>query len=214
MKRFLFVLALVGVWGVAGRGLEAQAQPLSFGIRAGLNTGVYNFDDVRLATGTIASVADRSNGYQAGVIMRISLPVFLYVQTELDVAMRDYDFAIKPLGEGKTTYKSVRTTRIEVPLLVGFRVAGARFFCGPVWHIHSQQRSGQGTSYDLLEVTFDENNLAATIGAAIDFNRLFVEIRYQGYLKQTHSRVKLAGTKGSINVEHDQLLQLSFGMMF
>lgn len=213
MKRILLLVALVGLWSTT-HNTKALAQPLRFGVRAGLNTGIYSFDDVKLPTGTIKSVADRSNGYQVGALMRISLPLFIYVQTEMDLVVRDYDFAIQSAGSSPTSYKSVRTTRLDVPLLVGFKVLGARFFCGPVWRIYSHQHNRQGSSHEPLEVVFDDNSLSAAIGAAIDFNRLFVEIRYQGYLKQTHSRVKLAGTKGELDVDHDQLLQLSFGVMF
>lgn len=79
MKRFIVIwlATMLACWA-------ADAQVLRFGARVGLNTGAFTFDQVTIDRHTIAPTVDRSSGYQVGLLMRLSIPKFIFVQPELD----------------------------------------------------------------------------------------------------------------------------------
>ena len=202
---------------LAGLGLllahwVAEAQVLKFGARVGLNTGVYDFEQVYTEAGTVVPVADRCGGYQLGAMMRLSIPHFLYIQPELDVLTRDLAFGVKQEGE-PMQYKNIRVVRLELPVMVGFNIAAAHFFAGPVWHISTRQHS-RGSSSTPLELRFDDNDVAAMAGAAIDFDGIFMEVRYMRYLRQTDVEMRVSTQRTMVDVAHDDMLQISFGVLF
>lgn len=214
-RNFLLSVAVAAVlllWGPTTT--RVAAQPLAFGMRVGLNTSTYGFDTVYLPEGSVEATTDRSGGFQAGLFARLSIPFFIYFQPEINLVMRDYGFGIRGADGGVLDYNSLRTLRFEVPVLVGVKVVGARFFGGPVWRVHSSQQLRSRSSGERLEVRFDDNDIATTLGAAIEFGELFVEMRYLFYLGQTTSRVSYAGSEGDLEVNHDDLLQISFGLFF
>lgn len=207
MKRFILLwlatlLALVA----------AEAQVLRFGARVGLNTGAYTFDQITIDRHTIAPAIDRSGGYQVGLMMRLSVPKFVFVQPELDLVVRDYAFALhKPSRVAE--HKNIRTLRLELPVMLGFKIGAARFFGGPVWRIDSHQYyKGEGPTP--FEVRFNDNDIAGMAGASIDLDGLFVEVRYMQYLKEITSEITLSGQSADLVVQDDNLFQISFGVMF
>lgn len=207
MKRLTItsLALLIALWA-------ADAQILKFGARVGINTGVYDFDQTPFKEGYIVPAADRCGGYQVGAIMRVSIPHFIYVQPELDLVTRDLAFGIKRDGS-PMEYKNIRTVVLEMPVMVGFNIAAAHFFAGPVWRISSYQhnRGGGSTPFKIL---FDDNNIAAMAGAAIDFEGLFVEVRYMRYLRQTEAELRLFEQASKVEIAHDDMLQISFGVLF
>ena len=207
MKRILLIwlATMLACWA-------SDAQLLRFGARVGLNTGAYDFDEVRIGSYTIAPASDRSAGYQVGVLMRLSVPHFIYVQPELDLTLRDYCFALHRPSRA-AEYKNLRTARIELPVMVGFKIGPARIFGGPLWRIDAHQFY-KGDGEVPIEIRFNDNDIAGMAGAAFDIEGLFVEMRYVRYLKQTHSEVLLNDQTARLVVNNDNLLQISFGVMF
>lgn len=190
----------------------ADAQVIKFGARLGLNTGVYDFEQVPIEGGYVVPVADRSGGYQAGILLRFSIPRFVYIQPELDLLLRDLSFGIRREGE-PMEYKNLRVVRLELPVMVGFNIFSAHFFAGPVWHLSTkQQLRGAGTTP--FELGFEDNDVAAMVGAAIDFDGIFMDVRYMRYLHQTEVDMRVAGDGTVVNVSNDDMLQISFGVLF
>lgn len=207
MKRLFLLLS--GILLVAW---VAQGQLLGVGARVGIGTGSYEFDSIGIEGGTLEPAGDRVGGFQAAIFARLSIPTFLYIQPELQLSQRDYIFGIKYPSEPKE-YKTVRTYRLDVPLLVGFKFGNMRIFGGPVWRIGSRQHTkGEGdTSFD---ISFNHNDIAATGGVAVEFDGLVVELRYVGYLEKTESEVKVASEKHKVGVNHDGTVQINFGLFF
>lgn len=207
MKR-IFTL-LVGVMLTCW---AANAQLLGVGARLGIGTGSYDFDTVAIDGGTLESASDRVGGYQAALILRLSIPTFIYIQPELQLSQRDYSFGIKYPSEPKE-YKTLRTHRLDLPLLVGFKFGAVRIFGGPVWRLGSKQYlRGKGTTP--FDVTFNDNDIAAVGGASVEFDGIFFDLRYTGYLDKTSSTMKVAGKSKQISVNHDATVQINFGLMF
>lgn len=207
MKR----LILMGCTLILALGV-AEAQILKFGARAGLNTGVYNFDKTQFDGGYVVPAADRSGGYVVGIFTRLQIPHFIYFQPELDMLVRDVSLGIK-LDDEPMEYKNIRTMRIELPVMVGFNIAAAHFFAGPVWRISTNQHY-RGAGSTPFEIKFNDNDVAAMAGAAIDFEGVFMEVRYMRYLHKTEGKMKIAGQSTNVEVSNDDMLQISFGVVF
>ncbi len=207
MKRLVLLLVgtLLTCWA-------ADAQLLGFGARIGIGTGSYEFNSVPIEGGTLEPVGDRVGGYQAALLLRLSLPTFIFVQPELQFSQRDYVFGIKYPSQPKE-YRNIRAYRMDIPLLLGFKFGSVRIFGGPVWRVGSHQYA-HGESKIPLEVTFNDNDIAAVGGASVEFDGVFMEIRYTGYLEKTTSVVKVARERKEVAVTHDGTVQINFGILF
>lgn len=206
MKRIFLLLVgtLLTVWA-------ADAQLLGFGARIGIGTGSYEFDSVRIEGGTLESAGDRVGGYQAALFLRLSIPTFIYIQPEVQLSQRDYIFGIKYPSLPKE-YKNIRTYRVDVPLLLGFKFGSLRLFGGPVWRIGARQYAqGGDTPFD---ITFNDNDIAAVGGVGVEFDGIILEVRYTSYLEQTTSEVVVAAQKEQLKVKHDGTVQINFGIFF
>lgn len=190
----------------------ADAQLLGLGVRLGIGTGNYEFDSVPIEGGTLEPAGNRVSGYQAAVFLRLSIPTFIYLQPELQLSQRDYIFGIK---YPKTTkeFKDIRTYRLDVPLLLGFKLGNVRLFGGPVWRIGSKQYS-KGSGPTPLRVNFDDNSVAAMGGIGVEFDGIFFEVRYTGYMEQTTAQLKVAEQRKTVDVTHDSTVQINFGLFF
>ncbi len=206
MKRIVLLLVgtLLTVWA-------ADAQLLGFGARLGIGTGSYEFDSVSIEGGTLEPAGDRVSGYQAALFMRLSIPTFIYIQPEVQLSQRDYIFGIKYPAEPKE-FKTIRTYRVDVPLLFGLKLGNLRLFGGPVWRIGAKQYAkGGNTPFD---ITFNNNDIAAVGGVGVEFDGVVLEVRYTSYLEQTSSEVMVASQEELLKVKHDGTVQINFGIFF
>lgn len=206
MKRIVLLLVgtLLTVWA-------ADAQLLGFGARVGIGTGSYEFDSVGIEGGTLEPAGDRVGGYQAALFMRLSIPAFIFIQPEVQLAKRDYIFGIKYPSTPKE-YKTITTYRLDVPLLLGFKFGNLRLFGGPVWRIGARQYCKGGTTP--FDITFNNNDIAAVGGVGLEFDGVILELRYTSYLEQTSSEVKVASEYKSVKINHDSTVQINFGVLF
>ena len=207
MKRLVLLLVgtLLTCW-------VADAQLLRMGARIGIGTGSYEFDSVPIEGGSIEPVGDRVGGYQAAIFFRLSIPTFIFIQPELQFSQRDYAFGIKYPSKPQE-FRNIRTYRMDIPLLLGFKLGSVRIFGGPVWRIGSHQYA-YGDSNIPLEVAFNDNDIAAVGGAGVEFDGVFIELRYTGYLEKTTSQMRVAGERKEVAVNHDGTVQINFGILF
>lgn len=207
MKRFLLlgIVTLLTLW-------RADAQLLGVGARLGLGTGTYEFNSINLDGATLEPAGDRVGGYQAALFVRLSIPTFIYIQPELQLSQRDYVFGIKYPSTAKE-FKTLRTYRLDVPMILGFKFGNMRLFGGPVWRIGSKQYT-RGSGKTPFDVVFNNNDIAAMGGLGLEFDGIFMEVRYTSYLEQTKSEVKVADAKRQVEVTHDGTVQINFGLFF
>ena len=52
------------------------------------------------------------------------------------------------------------------------------------------------------------------VGAAIDFEGIFMEVRYMRYLRQTDVEMRIRSESEKVDISHDDMLQISFGVLF
>lgn len=178
----------------------------------GIGTGSYDFDSVPIEGGTLEPAGDRVSGYQAALFLRLSIPTFIYLQPEIEVSQRDYIFGVKYPSEPKE-FKAIRTYRLDVPVILGFKLGSVRLFGGPVWRIASKQYS-KGGGPTPLGIRFNDNDIAAMGGLGVEFDGVFFELRYTSYLESTSSEIKVAAETKHVDVTHDGTVQINFGVFF
>ena len=171
-----------------------QAQ-LNFGIKAGYNSSLGINDLGSVTNGSYnynSAKAELSNGFQAGVFLRMGSKV--YFQPELLYAMgkKNYDMSVK---DGNNTIigtfnKNVTVSTVDVPLLLGYKlldlkVANLRVFAGP------KLRFNTGSTLEFSNVTgggFNINDFQKDVKAAqlgleagfgVDVLMLSLDFRYQ-----------------------------------
>lgn len=207
MKRIHLILAATLL--IAG---TANAQILDFGARVGIGTGTYDFHSTPIQGGTLEPAGERVCGYQGALFMRLSIPHFIYIQPEIQLAQRDYIIGIKHTSLPKE-YKTIHTYRVDFPLLMGIKLGAVRVFGGPVWRIDSQQQvKGGGTTP--FNIIFNNNDIAAMGGIGVEFNGILFEVRYSGYLKQTSSEIRVAKENKKVDIVEDNTVQINFGIFF
>ena len=112
-------LILCGITNNAG-----AKGPIRFGIKAGIQS-----QSLHASKDEVLGVfsADKDFGYQFGFVARINFPM-LYIQPELNYAKHRFTMDME---DGATT--KVKVNNIELPILVGWKIAFVRLFAGPVF---------------------------------------------------------------------------------
>ncbi|MFR5872186.1 MAG: outer membrane beta-barrel protein [Alistipes sp.] len=107
-------LILCGITNNAG-----AKGPIRFGIKAGIQS-----QSLHASKDEVLGVfsADKDFGYQFGFVARINFPM-LYIQPELNYAKHRFTMDME---DGATT--KVKVNNIELPILVGWKIAFVRLF--------------------------------------------------------------------------------------
>lgn len=193
---------------------RGEAQILKLGIRGGVNTGVYSFDDFILNGNVISPHNSGDAGYQFGVVMRLNIPGILYLQPELNYVNRIYGFGVTGINsEAATSFRKISYEKLEFPVAVGLKIAALRLFGGPIFCIESRQ-TPLGNAKDDLNIKFNQNDIAAFAGIGLDLNHIFFEARCIKYLDKTKSVVTFNDTSRKVQAKQDEYWQFSVGFFF
>ena len=155
----------------------AQAQ-FSLGVKGGVNFSKVNNDNFNSSTVT---------GYQAGLFARIGGPV--YLQPEVYLSSTGGDFH----SSDYTYTDHVRFTKLNVPLLLGFRFGADnlnfRIMGGPVYSYNLNTNETFSANFNGAYADFGHYNnstLGIQGGAGIDIGPLTVDGRYEGGLQDVN----------------------------
>ena len=205
MMKKLLVIALAVLIAV-----PAFSQ-IKFGIKAGAETTTvptYNLTD---GTNNIETLKDAAWGFHAGVFLRLSL-LGIYLQPEAVFASNTYDYNVTTVTG--TELLSQTFNRLEIPVLVGFKVGPLRLNAGPSASVQI------GTPKALInDSNFTEMYKGATFGfqagIGVDlFKKLTFDARYGGSLSERFGDVVSIGTQ-DFKLDHRQnSFILSVGIMF
>lgn len=204
MKKLLVILS------VALISIPAFSQ-IKFGIKAGAETSTVPTYDFTSGTTNIEAIKDASWGFHAGVFLRLSL-LGIYLQPEAVFASNTYDFNVET--DGVTEALSQTFNRLEIPVLVGFRLGPLRLNAGPSASVQI------GSPKALIDdPNFTEMYKGATFGyqagIGIDlFKKLTLDARYGGSLSEKFGDVVSIGGQ-EFKLDHRQnSFILSVGLMF
>ncbi len=217
MRKLLILIFLLSAGSIA------QAQEVKFGIKLGggaalsslresftVNTdaGDYKFEEGNL---------DLS--FQVGLTSRIRL-LGIYIIPELYFSSVTSEVQFTQIGNQTAKTLSQSMSRIDVPVLVGFRVAKiARLNAGPIASLVINQESGVKNQLAQLAgvdtVTDDPNvfTFGFQAGGGVDLGRLSIDLRYEGNLSWLGSNLTVNGQDYEFDLRTPQVL-LSVGLMF
>ena len=155
--------------------LEAEAQFLNFGIKGGVN---YNSNgDLRATDFNVFEniSSGEETGFHLGFLAEIKLPLFLYIRPELIYTHTESSY--KADGD-KSKF---RMDKIEVPVLVGFRVLKiGRFFFGPSFqYIINSDLSRTENLNKITKLNSDDFTVSGQIGLGLDLGRFGADVRWE-----------------------------------
>jgi hypothetical protein len=182
MKKILLAIVLLAT------GFCSQAQMLDFGLKAGLNFSEMSNNRPDLYSGTA-----KSTGFLAGAYGRVGLLGF-FVQPEAVYSQRKGAFTSKVDGTAVINTLSY----VDVPVLVGYKLAFLRFNVGPNFQfLLSAKQSANDAAKDpnFSKDNFNSSSIGYQAGVGIDLMKLSLDLRYDGNFGSLGNEVTIAGQK-------------------
>jgi len=168
---------------------------LNFGIKAGYNSSLGINDLGSITSGSYnfnSAKAELSNGFQAGIFLRMGSKVYIQPELLYTMGKKDYNMSVKDnqntvIG---TFNKNVKVSTVDVPLLLGYKVldlkvANLRVFAGPKLRFNSGSTlefnnvTGGGFNVNDLQKDVKAAQLGLEAGFGVDILMLTLDFRYQ-----------------------------------
>lgn len=185
MRKTVFIFAILFVVSIC-----ASAQ-LHFGLKAGYNStlNLKSFDDLDPQYNLEKLNGELSNGFHAGVFVRLGKKV--YFQPELLYAMQknEYELTLADVNQSADALakKMVKISTVDVPLLVGVKLldknlVNLRIFAGPKFRLNAGSsidwENVSTTNIERLEGDFKSANVGLEAGAGIDVLMFTLDARF------------------------------------
>ncbi len=214
MKKIFAILFVVLVT------LPAFSQ-LKFGIKAGLSTNSISMGDIKTVTSgsttyAIDAVTSAKYGFQGGFFARASL-FGIYLQPELLLSTRTNEYSItdvSPQASQAPTFIKQNFTKLEIPVLLGFKLGPLRLNAGPSGSILLNTPKELINDPDLKNL-YSRMTIGYQAGVGFDLLKtLTFDLRYEGSLKKYQNQIEnLTGTKFNIDDRPNAFI-FSLGIMF
>lgn len=208
MKKLLVIILAVFI------AFPAFSQ-IKFGIKAGANTATVPTYNVTTGANSISALKNAAWGFHAGAFLRLSL-FGVYLQPEVVLASNSYDYSVTTATV--TTVMKQNFNRLEIPVLVGFKLGPLRINAGPSATVQI------GSPKALInDPNFKDMYRGATFGyqagVGLDiFKTITLDARYGGSLSgKFGDSVTIGSGTGSQTFKLDNRqpsLILSVGLMF
>lgn len=186
---------------------------IKFGVKAGASTD-FTFTNQTITSTNTNVVIDNAKsaewGLQGGVFVRATLGN-VYIQPELLLATATNSISYTGLVDGNQVneIKNQKFTKVNIPLMVGFKVSFLRINVGPAasFLIGDPKELLDGESYK--KATF---GYQAGVGVDI-FKKLTLDARYEGNLNQFGNEITIGGEKFNLD-DRTGALVISVGLIF
>jgi hypothetical protein len=170
--------------------ITAQAQKISYGLRAGIASTqikgealvIKNKQDIQQFQ---LSVSEAQYGYHGGAFLRVGVGRF-FVQPEVLFNSNSVDYNLKDLTKlsmlqtvGKESYQNV-----DIPILLGVKIGGVRLQAGPVGHVFISSKSDIPTTANQYEQKFKQMTYGYQAGVGLDVGKLLFDVKYEGGLQK------------------------------
>ncbi len=186
----------------------ANAQLFKLGVKAGISSSKVKFDNLDF-------VGDDGRSYQAvsgnslvgmhfGLVSRVQL-LGLFVQPEIYFSSTGGDVKIRDIAASTETVKKQKFSRIDIPVLVGWKFGPARVGVGPVASIIIADKAVL-KEYTGYEEQFNKATFGYQVGVGLDLWKLGVDLRYEGSLSKLGDGVKIGGETRSFDSRNSQVL--------
>ncbi len=203
IKRYALVLAFLVICVPPG------LSQIRVGARAGIYSTRINADDFK-SGGTMIRFRDKSKtGYHLGVVSQFQSG-HIFLQPELLFCYIRNDIYIdRPSGEELT---ELEMNRIDLPLMVGYKLGTLKLQAGPVASVLINDKSGLTslTGFDLL---LRRATIGFQAGFGFDISKLSFDFKYEGNLSRLGGGIEVGGTEFEFDSRARHLI-FSIGLFF
>lgn len=220
--RKISALLLIALFVTIG---TANAQFLKFGVKAGLTSSNVKFDKTTLDQVSTSSGAkdflikqgDAKMGYQFGLFARVKV-LSLFVQPELLFSHSSSEVILADVTASKIYAETQKFNKIDIPVIVGWKIGPARLGLGPVASFNLSQTDGlKDKLNELVDETtkndFSKATFGYQVGVGLDILKLSLDVRYEGNLSKLGSGIKLGDKDYSFDQRNPQWI-FSLGIAF
>lgn len=202
--------------------LSANAQFLKFGLKGGITSSSVKIDQTTFTSGAdnfIAKQGDAKNGYQFGLFARVKV-LAIYVQPELLFSHSQGEVTIVDVNDASKIYNEVQKfNKIDIPIMVGWKIGPARIGLGPVASIMLSEKDGlkdrlSNLSGESAKTTFNKATWGYQVGVGLDIlGKIALDVKYEGNLSKLGSSIKLGDRSYTLDQRNPQWI-FSVGVFF
>jgi hypothetical protein len=204
MKKLLLVLLVVFI------SLPSFSQ-IKFGIKAGAATTTVPTYDIATGTNNIKALKTAAWGFQGGLFLRLTL-LGIYLEPEVVFATNSYDYTVTE--NAIDAVKSQTFNRLEIPVLLGFKLGPLRINAGPSAAIQIGSPKALINDPDFVNM-YKGATFGYQAGVGFDlFKKLAFDVRYGGSLSGKFGDAVTVGTQSFKLDSRQPSLILSVGLMF
>lgn len=217
--RKVSVVILIALFTIVN---TANAQFLKFGLKAGITSSNVKFDSKTVSTSDgvkdfLIKQGDAKTGYQFGLYARVKA-LGIFVQPELLFSHSQNDVIIVDQSTSKIYTEAQKFNKIDIPVIVGWKIGPARLGLGPVASFKLSDTDGLKDKLNQLANETTKNNLSnATfgyqVGVGLDILKLSLDVRYEGNLSKFGKGVEIGGKSYSFDQRNPQWI-FSLGWAF
>ncbi|HPF93023.1 MAG TPA: porin family protein [Tenuifilaceae bacterium] len=221
MKRLAMLISTILVVSLA-----ANAQFLRFGVKGGVSSSTVKIDKTTFSTIDDAEtfVVEQGNskmGLHFGLFGRVQVLGF-YVQPELLFTQSKGEVVLTDITNSESPIKSIRDqkfNKIDIPVMVGWKIGPARLGLGPVASIMLSEQDGlkdelADATNESVESNFKNATFGYQVGAGLDiFKFATLDVKYEGNLSKLGEGVNIAGKPYTFDQRNPQWI-FSLGIFF
>ena len=191
MRKILVLITAMLLIGGAVNKANAQ---INFGVKGGVVANLYelNFDNIK--ENIQLSQDGKNAAFHLGLQLRFGTKLGLYVQGE---ALYSYiPEKINVLDNGVSSSLKVERHGLEIPVLVGFKLAFFRVYAGPKFYV-TLKESVNKTLSNSLNIDYDFGNEVFGYQVGIGFDiikRVTFDLNYNGRFTKSDHNIYVDGT--------------------
>ncbi len=203
MRKFFLIVVLLGFTGVV------NAQLVTFGLKAGVNTTTDVFKNVSLTNDEGKGYDIINNkakvGFLAGAYARVSILGF-FVQPELYYAQSSTEITLQEIGTTTVSKEVNKLNTLNIPILFGTKFGPLRVNAGPVATI-ILSNTNIVDNISGLDQDMDKANWGLQAGVGLDISKISLDARYETSISKLGSAYNTAsGSKVNFGSRPQQFI--------
>lgn len=185
---------------------------VNFGLKVGISSTTVPTYEFTTGENNIDALKNAAYGYHAGAFVRITI-MGVYIMPEVVFASTTYDYNVTTVSMPETLI-SQKFDKLEIPLLVGFKLGPVRLNAGPSAAILINTPKDLITDPDFANL-YRSATFGYQAGIGVDlFKKLAIDLRYGGSLSKKFGDSVSIGNQ-TFNLDHrEPSVLLSLGLMF
>lgn len=214
MKKIIFLIAMAFLLST-----HLSAQFVKFGVKTGLNFSSLRFDDTREFTNNMKTYSlsqdENLTGFHLGLMARFNA-FNAFIQPELYFNTSGGRVLIEESQGGETTefVRKITYNKIDLPLLVGAKLAFLRLYAGPVASVVLSSNSEIEEIIPELKTLSKNATVGFQVGTGFDvFKTLSFDFRYEGGITRLGEEFNIGNTSVPFDSRTSKFM-LSLGFFF